>query len=212
MKVSAVVPVKLNNERLPGKNTRLLGGKPLIFYCLKTLTQINEIDGVYVYCSSCDIAPFIPEGVTFLKRPAYLDLPESNFTEIFTEFITTVKSDIYVYAHATAPFVSAETIRGAIAAVAGGEYDSAFCAEKIQDFLWVDGKPLNFDARHLPRSQDLPVVFRETSGVYVFCQSAFSACQSRIGVKPLIIEVNRKEAVDINTEEDFRFAEIMFNA
>lgn len=209
MRVVAVVPVKLNNERLPGKNVRRLGGKPLICYCLETLLELTEINGVYVYCSSREISPFLPNGVTFLERAARLDSPRSNFTEIFTEFIKTIKSDIYVYAHATAPFVSAKTIRGAISAVLRGEYDSAFCAEKIQDFLWRGGKPLNFDARRLPRSQDLPVIYRETSGVYVFSKNTFRAYRSRVGAKPLIIEVGRREAVDINTEEDFNFAEFM---
>ena len=95
------------------------------------------------------------DGIHFLERPAYLDLPTSNFSQIFEEFMTSVNADVYVYAHATAPFVSTETICELIKAVHSGEYDSAFCASKIQDFLWKDGRPLNFDAQNLPRSQDI---------------------------------------------------------
>ena len=50
MKVVAFVPVKLNNERAPGKNIkRFDDGTPLITLFLKTLTQVEEIDEVYVY-------------------------------------------------------------------------------------------------------------------------------------------------------------------
>ena len=49
-----------------------------------------------------------------MKRPEYLDLPTSNFSQIFTEFSSKVGADVYVYAHATAPFVEADTIRQGI--------------------------------------------------------------------------------------------------
>lgn len=207
MKIVAIVPIKLNNERLPGKNTKLLGGRPLIQYVLETLNSVSEIDARYVYCSDPSICDYLVDGIHFLKRPEYLDLPTSNFTQIFSEFSGSVPSDIYVYAHATAPFVKADTIRKGIDAVVSGQYDSAFCAEKLQDFIWYNGQPLNFDADNLPRSQDLPVYYRETSGVYVFKKEVFEKRRRRIGETPLILEVTRREAIDINTPADFKLAE-----
>ena len=83
---------------------------------------------------------------SFLKRPKYLDEPASNFTQIFSEFMRQIPADIYIYAHATAPFIECATVRECLDRVLSGEFDSAFCATKIQDFLWQDGTPLNFDA------------------------------------------------------------------
>ena len=163
MKIVSVVPIKLNNERLPGKNTRLLGGKPLIRYVLETLNSVSEIDERYVYCSDPSVCDHLINGIGFMKRPEYLDLPSSNFSQIFAEFSCNIEADIFVYAHATAPFVKADTIHQGITAVVSGKYDSAFCAEKLQDFIWYNGEPLNFDAVNVPRSQDLPVYYRETS-------------------------------------------------
>lgn len=211
MKIVSVVPIKLNNERLPGKNTRLLNGKPLIRYVLETLNSVSEIDERYVYCSDPSVCDYLIHGVSFLKRPEYLDLPTSNFSQIFTEFSGSVRADIFVYAHATAPFVKADTIRKGIDAVVSGQYDSAFCAERIQDFLWYNGEPLNFNAENFPRSQDLPVYYRETSGVYVFKMEVFEKYNRRIGKKPLILEVSHREAVDINTLADFKLAEHLLN-
>ena len=208
MKKVAIMPIKLNNERLPGKNTKLLNGKPLLCHQLEMLKSLKVFDGIYVYCSNESIVPLLPEGISFLKRPDYLDLPTSNFTQIFESFMQTIDADIYAYAHATAPFITAETVKKELDAVLSGKYDSAFCASKIQDFLWQDNEPLNFDAQNLPRSQDIKPIYRETSGVYVFTKFVFKKYHRRIGEKPYIVEVSYKEAVDINEPNDFVLAEL----
>ncbi len=207
MKIVTIVPVKLNNERLPGKNTKLLGGVPLIHYILNTLTAETRIDENYVFCSDERIKEYLPDRVRLLKRNKELDEPVSNFTQIFDSFREKVNADIYVYAHVTAPFITLQSLEICIEKVMSGEYDSAFTATKIQDFLWKDGKPLNFDAANLPRSQDLEPIYRESSGIYVFTPEVFEKYHSRIGKKPYIREIGYKEAVDINVPEDFCLAE-----
>ncbi len=212
MKTIAIMPIKLKNERLPGKNTKLLGDKPLLQYELLNLQETGMLDSIYVYCSNEDVIYYLPDGVRFIKRPSYLDLPQSNFNQIMDAFIDEVDADIYVYAHATAPFITVHTMKDCIKAVLSGEYDSAFCASKIQDYLWQDGRPLNFDAANIPRSQDLVPIFRETSGVYVFTKASYRVTHRRIGDRPFIKEVTYKEAVDINNPEDFDLAFALLNA
>ena len=207
MKTVAVMPIKLINERCPGKNTRILGDKPLLQYELDSLKETGLCDSINVFCSSDDIVPFLPKGVNFIKRPKYLDLPSSNFTQIFSLFMDQNDADIYVYAHATAPFVSVDTMKQCINAVMSGGYDSSFCAVKLQDYLWQDGEPLNFDATNLPRTQDLKPIFQETSGVYVFRKETFLKYRRRIGENPFIKEVSFKEAIDIDNPKDFDLAE-----
>lgn len=211
MKIVAIMPIKLHNERCPGKNTRLLRDKPLLQHELDNLKLTGLCNSINVYCSDEAVIPFLPENVNFLKRPEYLDLPTSNFTQIFDNFIETVDSDIYVYAHATAPFITVETMKQCIEAVKSGDYDSAFCAVKLQDYLWQDGEPLNFDASNLPRTQDLKPIYQETSGVYVFTKEVYQKYRRRIGKKPFIKEVSFKEAVDIDNPEDFDLAEALVN-
>ena len=205
------MPIKLNNERLPGKNTKLLGNKPLIQYQLKALEKSGQFESINVYCSSATITDYLLESSTYVERPNYLDLPTSNFNQIFSEFITTIDADIYVYAHATAPFIKVDTIVECVEAVKNGKYDSAFCAVRIQDYLWSDGQPMNFDASNLPRSQDLKPMYRETSGVYVIPKSTYQQYGRRIGMNPFIKEVTFKESVDINNPEDFDLAEALLN-
>lgn len=212
MKVIGVMPLKLNNERLPGKNTRLLGGKPLFWHQLEAVVSTGMCDDVYVFCSDCSLCALLPAGIKYLQRDPNLDLPTSNFTQIFSAFSLLIDADIYVYIHATAPFVTKKTIEDCLRAVLDEGFDSAFCATCIQDFLWQDGKPLNFDPTNLPRSQDIPPIYRETSGVYVFKKSVFEKLHRRIGDNPFIKTVTYKEAVDINTLQDFALAEALLEA
>lgn len=207
MKIVSIVPIKLNNERLPGKNTLLLGGKPLISHVQEMLLQVDEIEERYVFCSDESIEEYLVDGIVYIKRDKVLDSSNANFTQIFGAFLETVDADIYVYAHATAPFITAETTRKCIEAVASGEYDSAFTATKIQDFLWSNGKPLNFDATNVPRSQDIEPIYRESSGVYVFTKEVFKTLKRRVGLHPYVLEITYKEAIDINGPEDFDLAQ-----
>lgn len=209
MRIAAVMPIKLINERCPGKNTRPLGGKPLLQHELNNLKQTGLCDSINVFCSNEAVTPYLPENVEFLKRPEYLDLSTSNFNQIFDCFMDIVEADIYVYAHATAPFITVDTMKQCIEAVRSGEYDSAFCALKLQDYLWQDGEPLNFDASNLPRTQDLKPIYQETSGVYVFTKEVYQKYRRRIGKRPFIKEVSLKEAVDIDNPEDFELAEAL---
>lgn len=211
MKIVAIMPIKLINERCPGKNTRMLGAKPLLQYELDCLKETRLCDSINVYCSDLAVAPFLPENVNFVQRPEFLDLPTSNFTQIFENFAKKFDADIYVYAHATAPFITVETMKQCIEAVKSGEYDSAFCAIKLQDYLWKNDEPLNFDAMNIPRTQDLDPIYQETSGVYVFTKEVFDVYRRRIGMKPFIKEVSFKEAVDIDHPEDFELAEALVN-
>ena len=211
MKTIAIMPIKLHNERCPGKNTRMLGTKPLLQHELDSLKQTGLCDSINVFCSSEDVVPYLPVGARFVKRPEYLDLPTSNFTQIFTIFMEQNDADIYVYAHATAPFITTDTMKQCIEAVQSGEFDSAFCAVKLLDYLWQDGEPLNFDATNLPRTQDLKPIYQETSGVYVFTKEVFVRYHRRIGKNPFIKEVSFKEAVDIDNLEDFVLAEALVN-
>lgn len=211
MKTVAIMPIKLKNERCQGKNIRLLGNKPLLQYELDNLNATNLVDSINVYCSSNEIIQFLPKYVNFIKRPSELDLPSSNFTQIFESFMNECFADIYIFAHATAPFITLDTMRECISAVQSGKYDSAFCAEKIQTFLWQNGMPMNFDATNLPRTQDLVPVYKETSGVYVFTREVFEKHKRRIGVKPFIKCISLKEAIDIDNPEDFILAEKLLN-
>ena len=79
MKTVALVPIKLNNERTPGKNTKQFSdGTPLIHCILKTLKTVTNIDEIYVYCSNEDIKNFLIPGVNYLKRDTKYDTADAS--------------------------------------------------------------------------------------------------------------------------------------
>lgn len=211
MKTVAFVPIKLNNERTPGKNTkRFSDGTPMITYFLKTLTQVSKIDELYVFCSKEEIKEYLIPGVTYLKRPEYLDTKEATPQDIISEFMKWVDADVYAVCHCTSPFVKAEHISECFNKVLGGEYDSAFTGEKIQRLMWYKRKPLNFDPTDIPRTQDLPVYYNEVSAAYVFKKEVFTKMKRRIGENPYIVELSGIECVDIDYPEDFAIADAIY--
>lgn len=212
MKTVAVVPMKLNNQRLPQKNTKCFtNGKPLCHYILSTLLKVKDVDEVYVYCSNPAIQEFIPRGVKYLQRTGSLDLDTAKMNEVLQRFADDVPADIYLMAHATAPFISVDSIEKGLNAVLSGEYDSSFAAEKLQDFLWKDGKPFNYELDNIPRTQDLEPIIKETSGFYIYKAEVMTKLNCRIGDKPYIVEVGKIEGTDIDEFEDFEIAEAIYS-
>lgn len=212
MKITAFVPIKLNNERLPGKNTKAFtNGKPLIHYVLHSLKQVEGLDEIYVYCSNESIQSYLPGGIRFLKRPSSLDLSTTPFNEVLTSFAKTVDSDYYLLTHATAPFLSPMTFTKAITAMKSGKYDSVFTVKKLQEFLWKDNQPVNYDPISIPRTQDLPLYYTETCGLYIYSKELILNEGRRIGSHPFLLEISSLEAFDINTPDDFAIADGIYN-
>ncbi len=211
MKVVAFVPIRLNSKRVVGKNLKQLGGKPLMWYILETLVKVKEIDEVYVYCSSEEIIPHLPEGVKFLKRSEWLDRDETLGEEIYDAFTKEVNADVYMLAHTTSPFIKESTISNAIEQVMSGGYDSAFSAQKVQTFCWHNGKPLNYDLKKIPQTQKIEPVFVETSAFYIFRKEIWTTEHQRVGFNPYMAITDTIEGIDIDYPEDFEFAEKVIN-
>ena len=207
MKVVAFVPIKLNSSRLPHKNILDLNGKPLCYYLPNNLLKVKGIDEVYVFCSDESIKDYIPNGVKFLKRDEYLDGDLVKGQEIYESFINKVPADVYVLAHATAPFIKSNTIENALSKVLYEDYDSALSVKKVQTFTWYQGKPLNYDLNNIPRTQDIEPLFYETSAFFIFKKEVFTDMgRRRIGNKPYFQEVDDIEGVDIDYPSDFSLA------
>lgn len=102
MKVAAVVPMKLNNRRLPQKNTKpFTNGRPLCWYILSTLLEVEAIEKVYVYCSNPSIQEYLPQGVEYLCRGEDLDQDSTKMNEVLARFAGEVPADVYVMTHTT---------------------------------------------------------------------------------------------------------------
>lgn len=211
--IVAFVPVKLNNQRCPGKNTRAFrNGEPLIRYILDTLQSMEGIDRIVVYCSDPAVVQYLPEGVEFKKRSSRLDQNTTSILEVLKAFAEDVPARYYLLAHATAPFLKAESLQDGLAKVTGGAFDSALTVTENHDFFWDETKPLNYEKEHIPRTQDLPPLYVETTGAYIYSRELIVDRGRRVGDHPYLIKVDKIEAVDINDPVDFDIAEAVYNA
>lgn len=211
MKTVAIIPIKLGSKRVSGKNIKpFFDGTPLMYFIQQTCLAAESIDEIYIYCSDDTVQEYILPGVKFLKRPEYLNGDNINANDFIREFIKIVEADIYVNAHTTSPFAKPETIDDCVRHVASGEYDSAFCAEALRTFMWENGKPINFDPDNFPRTQDLPLIYGETSIAYVFTRNSFLKHNRRLGSHPYIKEVDKIEAMDIDYPEDFEICNAIY--
>ena len=213
MKIVSFTPIKLTNQRLPGKNIKPLGpsNAPLCSYLFNTLKSVQGLDERYVFCSDDAFRPYVPEWITFCKRDTSLDLPTVGGLQIIDAFVNAVPADVYVICHVTAPFIKAETISKAVAAMRTGKYDSAFTAEFVQDYMWYNGKPVNYDPSDIVTTQNLKPVCIEKGEIFIFTRQLFKEHHRRIGFTPYIQEISAFEAVDIDTPEDFEFAQVIAN-
>lgn len=204
-KVVAMIPIKLNNQRLPGKNTKPLGDKVLCQYLFETVRKVRNIDEVYVYCSDETIKKYIPDNISFLKRPVELDSDTTKSKDILSAFTSAIDADIYALMHVTQPFISQETIEESIAHVLNEDYDSAFAAHEIREFAWYQGRTLNYTLDNVVRTQELEPVYTEGE-LFVFEKEVFTKMGRRIGNHPWIQPIDWKENVCIDTQADFDMA------
>lgn len=210
-RVAAYVPIKLNNSRTPGKNIRPFGdGTPLCQFIFRTLEKVKAIDDIYCFCSDDSIQGYLPDEVIFLKRSRSLDTADTQCHDLIRAFISEIDADYYVLCHATSPFIKSATIEKCLHAVMSDEYDSAFSGARVSDFLWKDGRALNFDPSFAVRTQELPLIYRETVGCYVFTKEVFLKRNGRVGFHPFICETCAYESIDIDYPKDFAIADAVY--
>ena len=211
MKIVAITPVKMNNVRTPGKNTKAFSdGTPLIHCIQKTVQSIDEIDDYYVYCSNSDIQKFLLPGTKFMERDKKFDTPEADVLDMMYQFSLLVDADIYIQVHATAPFLSSDSIKKGIEQIKSGSFDSAFSVRNFQEFLWSDNTPINYSLESIPRTQDMKPMYVETTGMYMYTKDVIRKLRRRIGDTPYLLQVSEIEALDINNPIDFEIANAVY--
>jgi N-acylneuraminate cytidylyltransferase len=80
----------------------------------------------------------------------------------------------------------------------------------VKEFLWLEGKPINYDPVHAPNSQDLPNVVALNFGVTVVRKEDLIKNSNIIGKNPQFVITSDIEAIDIDTPLDFYIAEQLY--
>jgi CMP-N-acetylneuraminic acid synthetase len=214
--IVALVPMRHHSERVPGKNYRPFAGQPLYHHIMKSLQACPLISQVVVNTDSPtiieDLSRCFP-NVRVLKRPAHLRADTVPMNDILLYDVTKVKADFYLQTHSTNPLLRVDTISRAVQLFLETypTHDSLFSVTRIQSRLWdSQARAINHDPAILLRTQDLPPVYEENSCLYIFTKEILEKRHNRIGERPLMFEIDRIESWDIDEEQDFCIAEVLY--
>jgi CMP-N-acetylneuraminic acid synthetase len=214
----ALVPMRHHSVRVPGKNLRPLGARPLYEHILETLQACPAIEGIVVDTDSPDIRDGVRRrfpDIELLDRPAELCGDEVPMNLILAHDVEMRSATFYLQTHSTNPLLRAETIAQAIAEFRAHypENDSLFSVTRWHKRLWdTAGRPVNHDPQILLATQDLPPIFEENSCLYLFERETFRQAGNRLGRRPRTFEIEADEAWDIDNEKDFAIAEALLEA
>ena len=214
-KVIALLPMKGNSERVPKKNLKNFNGTPLYQIILNKLLESKIIDEVIVNTDCPNIAESIQskykEQVLVRVRPDSIRGDFVSMNKIIENDLNNSDGEIYIQTHSTNPLLEVSSIDRALHKMIeiGTSNDSIFSVTKIQTrFYDIKGKAINHNPQELVRTQDLPPIFEENSCFYIFTKNSFKQSGGkRIGLSPLMFEIDKIEAIDIDNIEDFIIAE-----
>jgi CMP-N,N'-diacetyllegionaminic acid synthase len=228
-KILAVIPARGGSKGVPGKNIRLLAGKPLIAYSIEAARNARCVDRVIVSTDDSRIREVAHEygaEVPFV-RPAELATDSAPMIPVLIHALRWFESvagpcDAVVLLQPTSPFRSATLIEDAIQKLRrdGSDMVVGLC-EVPQHPNWMrtieDGwvKPFLPVAAPATRRQDLPPTFAVSGSVYVWTRAALLRREQAGGatefpderVSPIIVE--GAHALDIDSEFDFQLAELV---
>ena len=210
MKTAAIIPIKTNNQRLPGKNTKLLNGIPLYEYLFQTVVKVEGIDSIYVSSSDKEILEIAKsKGFLTIERPISLDSPDTSGNDLLLFETQFIEEENICQLFVTLPFIEVETIQKCIDTIKLESADSLLPVYEVYDRFWLAGnglvKPVNHDPGSLVGTQYMKPLYRE-AGFYVFKKEAFLREKKRITKNFKHIIFDEKQFVDIDTELDFFYA------
>ena len=215
MKLVALVPMRHHSQRVPGKNYRMLAGKPLFHHIIETLLAVPEIAEILVDTDSEPVMDGLRQRfpqVKIINRPEHLRADDVPMNDILIHDTAQTQADFYLQTHSTNPMLKSETISRAIQLLLTNypHYDSLFSVTRLQTRLYFqDGRAINHDPRVLIQTQDLPPVYEENSCLYIFTRDNLLKRHHRIGETPVMFEIDADEAWDIDEELDFSITDFL---
>lgn len=213
MKIKAMVAVRSGSVRVPSKNVRPFAGSTLLDVKIRQLLRINELDGVVVNSNSEEMLALCDQyDVEQVLRDDYFASNEVSMSEVYTNMAENFSGDVIVYANVTNPLLEDKSISGMINRYKemGDEFDSVNSTYLVKEFMFLDGKPINYDLQNQPRSQDLPDIHAINFAISVISRENMAASGNVVGKRPFLWSMSELESLDIDSMLDFELAEYLY--
>jgi CMP-N,N'-diacetyllegionaminic acid synthase len=224
MRILALIPARAGSKRLPGKNIRMLGGKPLIVWTIDVAKGIPEICDIFVSTDSSEIAEICKKSGVLVPwlRPADLATDTASSVDVALHALNWYESDKtkvdgILLLQPTSPFRTKATVQRGIELFSKHGHQPVLGVSPTHGHpMWTLKMEGDYLAPYMKehaldtRSQDLPPAYLVNGGFYLISPTELRACKSFVGIKtvPLLIE-SKQEALDIDTEWDFKMAGIV---
>lgn len=221
-KIAFFLPTRKGSERVKSKNTRPFAGIEggLVENKIKQLLSTKHIDEI-LFSSNDEMCIAIAEKYTsdsrlrIIPRPNELCLSTTNLQDLICYVPTITNADHILWGHVTTPLVEAKVYDTAIeqylSKITKG-YDSLVSVKELKNFLLnQEGKLVNNTTDiPWPRTQDLEPLYEINHAIFLAKRSVYTEQKNRIGQKPLLYIMDEIHSKDIDWEEDFKIAEIMY--
>jgi len=215
MMITAVVPVKGNSSRLPGKNSLPFADSNLLQHKLEQLDQVDEIGRVLVSSDSPNLLRIASElGYESILRPKQFADESRPFSE-FVRYVAKIVGEGHVlWSCVTSPMVGPKDYRRGIkeylSAVEVG-FDSLITVTPFKHYLMEESGPLNFKTGNLHvNSQELPHLELYTNGIVLAPVQGYMDWGYNWGGNPWRMELEQFQGIDIDTEADYVAAQAFF--
>lgn len=226
MKILALILARGGSKRLPRKNIRLLGGKPLIAWSIDVAKDISEICDILVSTDDSAIAKVSKKAGAIVPwlRPAELATDTASSVDASLHALEWYEAkngrvDGLLLLQPTSPFRTKETVHKGIELFKNNGKQTVIGVSTIHAHpMWslkIEGDylvPLFSNYNIEKRSQDLPDVYIPNGCFYLISPFELKLRYSFLGDKPIpLIIKSQKEAIDIDCEWDFKVAELTMN-
>lgn len=207
--ITALIPVRAGSQRVKNKNFKKFANSNLLQIKIDQIKKLPVDDIIINTDSELAIEIAKKNNLSYHKREAYYASSQCSGSEYFTYLAKTTNAKNILIAPVTCPFITLQTFLECIDIFCNGDYDSLMTVKDVKEFLWLDNKPINYDLKNAPNSQDLPDIFCPTFGVVIVKKKAMLESKNFICSKPYFHKLYGIETVDIDTELDFKFAEFL---
>lgn len=209
-KLVAVIPVRAGSQRVKDKNFKPFAGKSLLEHKIDVIKSLPVEDIIINTDSEKAIEIAKREGISYHRRESYYASSECSNSEFHHYLAEVTEAENILIAQVTAPLIYKQSYLKAIETFNNSDGDSLMSVKVLKDFIWYKGEPLNYSRDNMPNSQDLPEYVVPTFGLVIVKRDAMLENRSYIGKKPIFYKITQEEAIDIDTELDFEFAEFMY--
>lgn len=213
--ITAVVPVKANSSRLPGKNTLPFGRSNLLTHKIGQLKQVDGITDIIVSSDSDEMLKLGEEaGAAVIKRPEKYADESVPFAKFLDYLCGVLPNEHILWACVTSPLVEPYLYKKAIGLYfekLEEGYDSLITLEAKQTFFMDKNGPLNFKTGlDHKNSEYLEPLYHFTNGINIAPKAGIAQWHYNYGPNPYKLMVSKREAADIDDIFDYVCALAMY--